>query len=145
MLNQSADYALRAVLCVAQQDDRRSCTTSAIAGATGIPRNYLGKVLHALVGAGVLVSVRGPRGGFRLAKPASETTLADVAAPFQTMPKRSMCLLGNRPCDASNPCIAHRKWQDAADEVTSFFSRTSITAMLAGGATTAHSTNRSVT
>ena len=132
MLNQSADYALRAVLFVAQPRRRRSCPTSTIARATGIPRNYLGKVLHALVEAGVLLSVRGPQGGFRLAAPASELTLADVAAPFHKLRQRRVCLLGSRPCDATRPCAAHHHWQHAADEITSFFRTTTIAAMLGG-------------
>jgi len=141
VLNVSADYALRAVLCVAQPKGGRAWTTSSIAKATGIPRNYLGKVLHALVGAGVLASVRGPHGGFRLAVPATEMTLADVAAPFQKLPERSLCLLGNRPCDRTRPCIAHRRWQEASDQVTSFFRGTTIAAMLAGDASTDPSHN----
>ena len=132
MLNQSADYALRAVLFVAQPRGRRSCPTSAIARATGIPRNYLGKVLHALVEAGVLLSVRGPHGGFRLAAPTSELTLADVAAPFHKLRVRRVCLLGNRPCDGTKPCAAHQHWQQAMDEITSFFKTTTIAALLGG-------------
>lgn len=132
MLNQSADHALRAVLCLAQPDGRRSKTASSIARATGIPGSYLAKLLPELVHAGVLASVRGPRGGYRLAAPASELTLADVTRPFQKIPRRKTCLLGNRPCDAANPCAAHRQWQHAADQIVSFFSNTSIAAMLSG-------------
>lgn len=136
MLNQSADYALRAVLFIAQPRARRSCTASSIAKATGVPRNYLGKVLHALVSAGVLASVRGPRGGFRLAMDASKLTVADIAAPFQRMPQRRICLLGDRPCDAAQPCVAHQQWQSAADQVTGLFRTTTIDAMLSAGTVT---------
>jgi len=130
MLNQSADYALRAVLFVAQRPGRKACPAKAIAKATGIPLNYLGKVLHTLVQAGVLTSVRGPQGGFRLATDPAEVTLVDVAGPFQRLPERRMCLLGDRPCDAANPCVSHQHWQNISDQVTSFFRNTTIAAML---------------
>jgi Rrf2 family protein len=44
----------------------------------GVPAAYLAKHLQALAGAGVLETVRGPRGGYRLARPASEITVLDV-------------------------------------------------------------------
>lgn len=130
MLNQSADYALRAVLYVARSDGRRSCKAGAIAKAIGVPRNYLGKVLHGLVTAGVLTSVRGPNGGFRLAVAPAHLTLAAVVEPFHRLPERKVCLLGDRPCDSAQPCVAHRHWQRIADQVTSFFRTTTIAEML---------------
>lgn len=134
MLNQSADYALRAVLFVAQLEPRRSCTAEAIAAAIGVPRNYLGKVLHALTNAGVLTSVRGPHGGFRLALDAGQLTLAEVVGPFQRLPVRHACLLGNRRCEEAKPCQSHEQWQRIADEVTSFFRETTVAGMLNGHA-----------
>jgi Rrf2 family protein len=132
VLNQSADYALRAVMFMAQGDGKRSCSATVIAKALGVPRNYLGKILHALTHAGVLTSVRGPQGGFRLARAARQLTLADVVAPFQRLPGRRTCLLGNRACNAAAPCAAHHNWQHVADQVTTFFRTTTIARMLIG-------------
>ncbi|HEX6134666.1 MAG TPA: Rrf2 family transcriptional regulator [Longimicrobiales bacterium] len=130
MLNQSADYALRAVLYVAQNGERRACSADVIATALGVPRNYLGKVLNALTHADVLNAVRGPRGGFRLARPAEQVTLASVVEPFQRLPARRVCLLGDRPCDAATPCSAHRLWQQMTEPVTDFFRDTTVARML---------------
>jgi Rrf2 family protein len=44
----------------------------------GVPSAYLAKHLQALAGAGVLETVKGPRGGYRLARPAAEITVLDV-------------------------------------------------------------------
>lgn len=134
MLNQSADYALRAVLFVAQRGEDTSCTARSIAKAIGVPPNYLGKVLNALANAGVLTSTRGPRGGFRLAGTPAEVTLADVAGPFQNLPERHVCLLGDRPCDATRPCGAHERWQGMTDQVAAFFTTTTLAGMLDGDA-----------
>ena len=130
MLNRTADHALRAVMFVAQRGEQRACSSSEIAKALGLPRNYLGKVLYALTGAGVLVSVRGPRGGFRIAQSASAITLADVAAPFQRPVARRICLQANRPCDPAHACSSHRMWQAAADQVSAFFRNTTIAHLL---------------
>ncbi|HUG39325.1 MAG TPA: Rrf2 family transcriptional regulator [Longimicrobiales bacterium] len=134
MLNRSADYALRAVLYLAQREGGGSCAANVVARATGMPRNYLGKVLHMLVRGGVLDSERGPRGGFRLAVEPEGLTLAAVVEPFQRLPARRICLLGNRPCDAANPCDLHGRWQGMTDEIAGFFRETTIASMLAGSA-----------
>ena len=49
----------------------------------GLPEAYLAKLLKALVRAGVLSSASGPRGGFRLARPPEEITVADVVAAVE--------------------------------------------------------------
>lgn len=133
MLNQSADYALRAVLFLARRDGPDSCKAGEIAEATGVPRNYLGKVLHTLARAGVLHSERGPHGGFRLAVWPYDLTLQEVVAPFHRLPQRQVCLLGNGPCDPSHPCDVHRHWQGMASQITHFFTTTTIGLMLEGG------------
>jgi Rrf2 family transcriptional regulator, iron-sulfur cluster assembly transcription factor len=133
MLNSSADHALRAVLFVARQPVETRCSAEHIAGAIGVPRNYLGKVLHTLSQVGVLESVRGPRGGFRLAVPAESLTLAEIVEPFQRLPERRACLLGNGACNPDSPCDSHERWQDMSDQLTTFFNDTTVAAMLNGG------------
>lgn len=129
MLNNSADYALRAVLFLARSANG-SRSVSDIAEATGTPRNYMGKVLHALAHARVLTSARGLRGGFRLAKTPAELTVADVTDPFQQITGRAVCLLGNRPCDPDRPCDAHLRWRHMAEPVERFLHDTTIAQLL---------------
>ena len=130
VLNQSADYALRAALFLARAGGSGPQSADVIAGALGVPRNYLGKVLHQMVGANVLASTRGPHGGFVLAQPAGAITLESVVAPFQELPPRTVCLLGNRPCNNSVPCAAHEHWRRMSDPVRNFFRSTTIELML---------------
>ena len=71
------DFGLR-VLMVLAGDPGRSFTTAEIAGAFGISRNHLTKVVAALAQAGFVATQRGQGGGFRLARPADELRLGDV-------------------------------------------------------------------
>jgi len=130
MLNHSADYALRAVLFLAQQPRGSRSNVEAVSAAIGVPRNYLGKVLNTLARKRVLSSVRGPRGGFRLAADPAGITLENVIEPFQRLPERRMCLLGNRPCDQSRPCSVHTRWRRMSRPVTDFFRETTIDRLL---------------
>jgi Rrf2 family transcriptional regulator, iron-sulfur cluster assembly transcription factor len=133
MVNQSADHALRAVLYVARQQHDSPCSADMIAAALGVPRNYLGKLLHTLTQVGVLSSIRGPRGGFLLAVDAESLPLAAVVEPFQRLPERRSCLLGNGACNPARPCESHERWQGIADCVTDFFQATTVAALLHGG------------
>ena len=67
MLSGTASYALRAVVYLASLPDHQPVRASELARAVDVPRNYLGKILHELVRAGILKSTRGKGGGFELA------------------------------------------------------------------------------
>ena len=129
MLNQSAEYALRAMLYMAQGGDG-AYKAPAIASALGLPHTYLSKVMHKLVKAGVLRSERGPMGGYTLARGAAELSLHDIAAPFQALQPRSQCLMGNRPCDPLTPCAAHGSWRRINDLVAAHLNNTTLADLL---------------
>lgn len=131
-LNSTAQTALNAVLHIARQPTDTPVRVDEIAASTDAPRNYLSKTLHALGKAGVLRSWRGPRGGFQLARPAEEVSLAQVVAPFAPANGRR-CLIGNTRCSDLTPCAAHRSWSPVAGEVERYFAHTSV-ATLAGTA-----------
>jgi Rrf2 family protein len=77
-LSFAATYALRAVVYMAAQKETRSVSSQEIAKKRELPERFLLKVLKPLVSAGILQSVRGPGGGYRLARPATKITLLEV-------------------------------------------------------------------
>jgi Rrf2 family protein len=72
------DYAIRAVLELAAAGDERPVKGERIATAQQIPLRFLENILMQLRHAGLVESRRGAEGGYRLARPAAEVTLADV-------------------------------------------------------------------
>ncbi len=111
MLPRTAEYAVRAVVLLARHSGERLVSTGEIASVIGAPRNYLSKTLNTLVRSGILTSMRGPGGGFALAKPPGLISVADVIAVFaEAQPRHSRCLLEDKPCDAAFPCASHRRW-----------------------------------
>ena len=125
----TTQYALRAVLFVAEHGIDEPVRVDAIAAALSVPRNYLSKTLHALARANVLRSGRGPRGGFQLADPPDQISLARVAAPFDDLSARS-CLLGRTSCGWKSPCSAHPRWEQVSNALQAFFSDTTIADLL---------------
>lgn len=71
------DYALRVLMYAALHPDRR-CTIGEISAAYGISRNHLMKVVYELGVAGDIETLRGQRGGLRLARPPEAIVLGDV-------------------------------------------------------------------
>jgi Rrf2 family protein len=72
------DYALRALCYLAAQDDDRVVTCTEIQTRQAVPSHFLSKILRRLVAAGVLESVPGARGGFRLGRPAERISVREV-------------------------------------------------------------------
>ncbi len=72
------DYAIRAALELAAAADEKPVKGERIATAQSIPLRFLENILMQLRHAGLVESRRGAEGGYRLAKPAAEVTLADV-------------------------------------------------------------------
>jgi Rrf2 family protein len=77
-ISAKADYAVRAVAELAAADGEKPVKAERVATAQGIPLNFLENILGELRHAGIVRSHRGAEGGFRLAKPADELTVADV-------------------------------------------------------------------
>lgn len=134
MISKTAEYALRAVLFLARKDEEGTTRATDIAQGLRLPANYLSKILHTLGREGVLESERGRNGGFRLARPASGITLAEVVEPFEELGERRECLLGRSRCSDAAPCVAHQQWKDVSQTVLDFFKGTRITDLLDEGA-----------
>src|SRR5436853_5334650 len=77
-LTRASSYALHAVSFMAGQKKEAPVASHNIARARGIPERFLLKVLKPLVSAQILLSIKGPNGGYRLARPAGELTMLDV-------------------------------------------------------------------
>jgi Rrf2 family protein len=79
-LNARVDYALRAVaeLASTAPGPDRPVTAERIANGQAIPPKFLESILLQLRRAGIVVSQRGPEGGYWLARPAKDITLADI-------------------------------------------------------------------
>ncbi len=77
-LTHACGYAIHAVVFLARQKEDHLVASRHIAEAQGLPERFLVKVLKPLVAAQVLLSLRGPNGGYRLARPAKTITLLDI-------------------------------------------------------------------
>jgi Rrf2 family nitric oxide-sensitive transcriptional repressor len=107
VISQTAEYALRAVICLANQP-KRPVITAEIAKQTQVPAGYLSKVLQVLGRVGLVRSQRGLHGGFVLAKPADQLTVLEVIDAVEPLKRIERCPLGLESHD-SVLCSLHQR------------------------------------
>ena len=132
-LPQTAEYALRAVCSIAEHQDAGPVPGPAVARALGAPQNYLSKTLHQLGTRGVLASVRGVQGGYRLGGAPESIRLGGIVEPFLPASEHR-CIMGRTRCRDDAPCGAHWRWKEVNDTARRFFDELTIADLLAGAA-----------
>ncbi|NTV28961.1 MAG: Rrf2 family transcriptional regulator [Candidatus Omnitrophica bacterium] len=103
LLARSTDYAVRALLYMAQDEDR-IVSTADLDRALGLPRPFMRKTLQMLQKAGYLSSVKGVGGGFRLDKEPQKIRLLDLMTIFQGEISLGDCLFKKKLCSSVRTC-----------------------------------------
>ena len=116
-ITRQADYAVRAMVYLAQLGPERRAATNHIAQEKSIPPSFLAKIVSQLSVAGLLQTSRGARGGVSLAKPADEITLLDVVEAIDGPIQLNECVGENATCIFDNDCPLRSVWCDAQDEL----------------------------
>jgi Rrf2 family protein len=93
MLSKTAEYALRAAVCLANSPDEPQSADD-LADVTHVPRRYLHKVLQDLVRARLVRSQSGPGGGYALARRSEKITILDVVNAVDPLERIRHCPLG---------------------------------------------------
>ncbi len=110
------DYASRALLSLALHHGDGPTSVRDIAERTGLPQPYLEQILLALKGAGLVRSKRGVAGGYILARPPAEITLAQIVSavdgPIQAGDFGQPHTDGS--CDHEGQCVLLAIWHDVS-------------------------------
>jgi len=129
MISQTAEYALRAMVFLAEHPEE-SHTVPHIAAYTQVPAGYLSKVLQSLVRGGLVTSRRGLGGGFRLQRPAAELNLLDIVACVSPIERINACPLG-LPHHKDRLCSLHLRLDEAIALFEASFRTTTLADLLA--------------
>jgi Rrf2 family protein len=112
-ITRQADYAVRAMVFLAQLGPDQHAATGQIAREKKIPPSFLAKIVSQLSVAGLLHTSRGARGGVSLAKPAENISLLDVVEAIDGPILLNDCVGGNIACDYNDDCPLKPVWCDA--------------------------------
>jgi Rrf2 family protein len=110
-LSRKADYALGAVRFLSTLPKGKLGSIDTIAEAESIPRQFLAKILKALTKGGILVSYRGVKGGYQLARPAREISFLDIIEAINGPLHLNLCTEDPEcGCSQEGSCDIRRFW-----------------------------------
>jgi Rrf2 family protein len=119
-ITRQADYAVRAVLYLAQLGPEQRAATSQIAQEQRIPPSFLAKIVSQLSVAGLLQTSRGARGGVSLAKPADQISLLEVVEAIDGPILLNESVADNGgACTFNDDCPMRPVWCDVQVELVS--------------------------
>jgi Rrf2 family transcriptional regulator, nitric oxide-sensitive transcriptional repressor len=127
MLPKTAEYALRAAVCLGR-NALQTESAEHLAKETKVPRRYLHKVLQDLVRAKLVRSQSGPGGGYALAKSPEEITILDVVNAVAPLERIRRCPLGLR--SHTRLCPLHAELDQVYASAEQALSRVTIEQLL---------------
>jgi Rrf2 family iron-sulfur cluster assembly transcriptional regulator len=129
LFSRQCEYALQAVMYIALKPEGEMTSIRELTKRIQIPYHFLAKILQNLTYKKLLVSLKGPTGGFGLAKPPKEITLFDIVEAIDGVGFTTNCLLGFPECSHKNPCAIHDKWGEMRDELCSVLMNKNVAQM----------------
>lgn len=126
-LSTKGQYAVRAMVSLVCHANGRPTTLKEISDSEDISLPYLEQLFVKLRKGGIVKSVRGPGGGYVLARPASEIKVGDVITVVEESLNPVACLDGNPSiCTRTNKCVTQRVWKGLADKMQEFLNSITI-------------------
>ena len=118
-------YAVTAMLDLAIHQDKGPITLSDIANRQGISLSYLEQLFSRLRKQDLVSSVRGPGGGYTLARGAKEIFVAEVILAVDENVDTTRCG-GKHNCQNDQECLTHDLWHDLSDRIHDYLSNISL-------------------
>lgn len=128
MISQTAEYALRAVVSLAQNPEK-PLTTVEIAKITKVPEHYLSKVLHALAKGGIVRSQRGLHGGYILDHAVDQLPLLRIINVVDPIKQIESCPL-KLDTHGTNLCALHKKINHSMKLMEDVFQNSTVQTIL---------------
>jgi Rrf2 family iron-sulfur cluster assembly transcriptional regulator len=120
-LSTKGRYSVTAMLDLAIHDKAGSVTLADISQCQGISLSYLEQLFAKLRKAGLVKGVRGPGGGYRLARPASEISIAEIICSVDENVDVTNCK-GEGNCKDGSKCLTHELWTALSNKLYDFLS-----------------------
>lgn len=130
-LSRKCDYALRAVIYLAQMAPERFGRVSEIAKAKDIPQAFLAQILPLLANRGVVKSQQGAHGGYALARAAERISFLDVIECVEGPVRLNKCIDGHHEdCSILESCEMLQVWSEAQSQMVGYLQSVTMADML---------------
>ena len=112
-------FAVTAMIDVAMHGEHGPVTLSAVSERQKISLSYLEQLFAQLRRSGLVLSVRGPGGGYRLQRPGAEISVASIIDAVNESYEATACQ-GKGGCQQGEICLTHTLWNDLSEQIHSF-------------------------
>jgi len=129
------EYAIRALselVLLAEQADTRNVKRvgyvmlDRLAESGSLPREFMAKLFRQLVEAGILISAKGPGGGFALARPPHEITIEQIMEAMDGPHRTDQCVVGLAKCDDQMHCPQHDLFKPIRQRLKAYLNTTTL-------------------
>ncbi len=117
LFSKQCEYALQAILYMALRPESERTSIREMTKKIEIPYHFLAKILQDLTYRGLLVSQKGPTGGFGLARSPKDITLYEIVEAIDGSDFMTGCVMGFPECSGKNPCSFHSKWGEMRESL----------------------------
>ncbi|MFH1852232.1 MAG: Rrf2 family transcriptional regulator [Candidatus Neomarinimicrobiota bacterium] len=118
LYSKSAEYAIQAMIYLAEKNSPSPVMISEIAKAYKIPQQFLAKIAQILVRHRLLIAVRGRNGGVNLGRSAADIYIHQVVQAVDgPPPEHEQCAIGLDYCSDEQPCPLHDKWSVIREQI----------------------------
>ena len=131
-ITRQADYAVRAVLYLANLGTSERAATSTVAEEQRIPPSFLAKIISQLSIAGLLHTSRGARGGVTLAREPQNISLLEVIEAIDGPIQLNECVGEDSLCSFDDDCPLRPVWSEAQNELVSRLKKTNFAQLMQG-------------
>lgn len=118
-------YAVTAMLDLALHQHKKPVTLAGISQRQGISLSYLEQLFSRLRRKELVISSRGPGGGYRLSREADQISVAEVILAVDESVDVRKCE-GKQNCTQEGPCLTHELWNELSDKIHTFLTNITI-------------------
>lgn len=127
MFSKSCQYAFQSVIYIALHSQSGACVgLKVIADHQEIPNHFLSKILQILVRNNILISTKGPNGGFVLKKSSNNIRLIEVVEIIDGHGIFDRCGIGLKECSDTNPCPIHFDYKQIKEKIKQLLSEKTL-------------------
>ncbi len=127
MFSKTCQYALQAILYIGvKMREKKAVGLKEIAESQNIPAHFLSKVLQDLVKRGILLSIKGPNGGFSFKGSPKQLRLIKIVELIDGQDIWDKCGIGLKKCSDDNPCPIHHKYKVLKADIREMLTHKSV-------------------
>lgn len=126
IVNTKARYAVMAMVDLAKYADGSPIQIAVIAQRQNIDKGYLEQLFCKLKKKGLVISTRGPGGGYKISRPAGKILVAEIMEAVNKPIKITRCLTHDGCINNKSKCLTHNLWDQLEKQIQLFLNAQSL-------------------